>query len=76
MADDQRLQLLLETARGVIEVGSLAPDDRFFDLGATSVDAVRLVSNLADHGLLLDIEQVFEGKDFAEMAEALVTVEE
>jgi acyl carrier protein len=77
MSDDQKLQVLLATARGVIEIGSLAPEDNFFNLGATSVDAVRLVSTLeTEHGLLLDIEHVFEGKDFAQMAEALVLVEE
>ncbi|MGH3729632.1 MAG: acyl carrier protein [Micromonosporaceae bacterium] len=70
---DSHLTTLLDTARAVIDSGSLAPGDNFFTLGATSVDAVRLVSILeTDHGLLLDMEHVFECHDFAELAGKVV----
>ncbi|MEV4467872.1 acyl carrier protein [Micromonospora echinofusca] len=73
MDDDEVLNTLLTTARSVFDIGSLTPEDDLFALGVTSVDAVRLVSALeADHGLILDMEVVFESGNFAEMAGKIV----
>jgi acyl carrier protein len=73
MKDDRILEILLVTARSVFEIESLTPEDDFFTLGVTSIDAVRLVSVLeTDHGLILDMEFVFESENFAEMADKIV----
>ncbi|MEU9506032.1 acyl carrier protein [Micromonospora sp. NPDC048170] len=75
MDDDPILTTLLVTAQSVFGIESLAPKDDLFALGATSVDAVRLVSALeADHGLVLDMEVVFESENLAEMASKIVPV--
>ncbi|MEU6073993.1 acyl carrier protein [Micromonospora sp. NPDC047074] len=76
MDDDSIQTILLVTAQSVFDMKSLTPEDDLFALGVTSVDAVRLVSALeADHGLVLDMEVVFESENLAEMAGKIVPVE-
>jgi acyl carrier protein len=58
--------------REVLDVGELGPDDDFFELGASSLDAVRIVARLEeDLSLELSVRVLLEARTIREMARRL-----
>lgn len=50
---------------------SVKPEDSFFDLGATSVEALRLGAATQDDGLFLPVPDVFRNPTLSDMAKAI-----
>jgi len=66
------LDSLLKVAGATLSSETLSADENFFGRGATSLDAVRLISVLRDdYKLILTLESVFGSRDFAEMSKKI-----
>ena len=56
----------------VLDTDQLAPDDDFFDIGASSLDAVRIIARLEeDLSLELSVRILLESRTIREMARRL-----
>lgn len=67
-------RLIADTIREVLELDEDDPvgrSDTFFSLGGDSIAALRLVTQLGEHGYALDVQKVFEFPAVREMAEQL-----
>jgi acyl carrier protein len=67
-ADAALQQVILRAWREVLDTGQLGPDDDFFELGASSLDAVRIVARLEeDLALELSVRVLLEARTVREM---------
>jgi amino acid adenylation domain-containing protein len=70
---------LAEIWQGVLEVDEIGPDDDFFDLGGTSLLAIRIVAEAEYRGLHLSLARLFKNKTLrnvcATMARSAAAVE-
>lgn len=65
-------QIITQAWREVLGQDRLAPDDDFFELGASSLDAVRIVARLEeDLSLELSVRVLLEARTIREMARRL-----
>jgi acyl carrier protein len=65
-------QMIMRAWREVLDRDQLGPDDDFFELGASSLDAVRIVARLEeDLSLELSVRVLLEARTIREMARRL-----
>ncbi len=65
-------QMITQAWREVLDCGRLEPDDDFFELGASSLDAVRIVARLEeDLSLELSVRVLLEARTIRGMARRL-----
>ncbi len=64
------LTTLLDCATTVLH-RPVAADDHFLDLDGDSLNALRLVALLSQHGLTLDVNDLFEQPDMTRLAQYL-----
>jgi acyl carrier protein len=65
-------QVIMQAWREVLDRDELAPDDDFFELGASSLDAVRIIARLEeDLSLELSVRVLLEARTIRKMARRL-----
>jgi acyl carrier protein len=65
-------ETVMRAWREVLDTGQLGPDDDFFELGGSSLDAVRIVARLEeDLSLELSVRVLLEARTVREMARRL-----
>jgi acyl carrier protein len=65
-------QLVMRAWCEVLDTDELGPDDDFFDIGASSLDAVRIVARLEeDLAVELSVRVLLEARTVREMARRL-----
>jgi acyl carrier protein len=65
------LMAVLTEVRAIFGDSQIRADDNFFALGGTSLDGVQLVMSLeSEHGLQVDLADVFAAETLAQVAEA------
>ena len=60
--------MLITLTKSILGVDKVQSTDEFFDLGANSMDALRLVTAMEEHGLVVDIEQLLDSPSLADLA--------
>ncbi len=60
--EGDREKLLCETMAKVLELDAVGPNEDFYYLGGDSMKTIRLVTELAEAGLDVDAEKVYEGR--------------
>jgi acyl carrier protein len=71
-AEPSLQDMITHAWREVLAVDALGPDDDFFELGASSLDAVRIVARLEeDLSLELSVRVLLEARTIREMGRRL-----
>jgi acyl carrier protein len=77
MNADSILQVVLSEVRAIFGNLDVRPDDNFFAIGGTSIDAVELAQRLQfGHGLETELEHVFSARDLRDIADNAHSVPE
>jgi hypothetical protein len=76
-AADDSLAAVLKETRNILGDAPVCAADNFFTIGGTSLDGLELASRLqAEHGLEVDLADVFAAGSLAEVAAATRLVEQ
>ncbi len=62
------MRIILDVWKKIFNVSEISVDDDFFDLGGNSILIVKMVSELAEYGISIDITQVYESPTVRQIA--------
>ena len=65
------MRIILDVWKKLFEISDISIDDDFFDLGGNSILIVKMVSDLAEHGISIDLAQVYESPTVRQISELI-----